>query len=203
MDLVDRTTSVDDDDAIGALFGFGEESVADALPEIVAMLLHSVKLALDPAGGGLDRHVEEKREIGLQAARDELANFPEPGDIKAAGMALIYDVGQQESVGDDSFAVGESRFDDLFDKLRSGGHVEQHFGHAADLKILSLKQKFADRFAQRRATRIAASNHVVPVRAEPLAEFFDLRRFAYAVDTIEAEEHAVLGFWRTRASRSS
>ncbi len=77
----------------------------------------------------------------------------------------------------------------------AGGHVEQHFGHAADVQILSLEQQFANGFAQRGAAGIAAGDDVVPLRAEPVAEFFDLRAFADAVDAIEAEEHSDLRFW--------
>ena len=41
--------------------GFGQEAGPQSLAEIVAVLLHSVKLALDAAGGGLGGHIEHER----------------------------------------------------------------------------------------------------------------------------------------------
>ena len=77
--------------------------------------------------------------------------------LKAAGVPLIDHVGQQIAVADDDFARGERRANDFFDELCPGGHVEQHFAPAVDRCAVMVEQDFAQRLAQRRAARIAAS----------------------------------------------
>ena len=108
---------------------------------------------------------------------------------EAAGMGLIHDVRQQVAVADDDLALRQCGADHFLDKLRPRGHEQQHLAAAVNRRGVVIQQDLPQPFAERRAARIAAGDDLAPALAQGLGQQADLRRFADAIDAVEAEEH--------------
>ena len=66
-------------------------------------------------------------------------------------------------------------------------------------EIRSMQQDLAEFVPERRASRVAAEDHVASLRPEPFDEQLNLRRFTGAIDTVKRHEHAPA----TRVKKSS
>ena len=189
MDLFDRLSGVDNGDGCGVLGGLGEEAGSDAGVKGFALEFHAIEGAIQACGSDVGGEIENDRQIGHQARHGYASHLPERGDVQAAGMALIDDVGQQIAVGDDSFSLGERGADDFLDQLGPGGHVEEHFAAAIDGEVVSIEEEATNSLSEGRTAGIAADDDVESPIAEPLDEEGPLGRFSAAINTIKGEEH--------------
>ena len=187
--LLDRLGGVDHDDAAGLPGGFGQETLAHPGVEAVALLLHAVPLAVQPRGSSLRRHVQNDRQVGQDAIRGHAAHFPQRRSVQSSAVALIHHIGQKVPIRYHGLLLGQGGADHLLDHLGPGRHVEKHLAAAVDPQVVTVQQEFADRLAQRRASRVAAGDHLVALPAEPLAEHGHLGALAGSVAAVDGEEH--------------
>ena len=157
---------------------------------IVTLAFHAVLGSLQPLVGGLRGHVEQEDAVGVDAVGGDSADGADGVDVEAPGVPLVDDVGEQVAVGDDDLFCCEARADHFVDKLSAGRHVEEHLRATADRQVVAaVEQNFTDRVADGCAARVAAIDDFVTGGAQRVAKQTHLRRFAYAVDAVEGEEH--------------
>ena len=112
------------------------------------------------------------------------------GNVDAARISLVDDVGQQKPVRDHGLSGSEGRVDDFFHQLGPRGHVEQHLATRRNGRcVVAFEQDLPHALPQGRAARVAAGDDFVPRRLQPLAEQPHLRGLAHAVDTVKGEKH--------------
>jgi hypothetical protein len=167
------------------MFGFCKKTLTNASMEGFALLLHAIQCALETRGGGFGRHIEHNRQVGRKSIGSHAANSPKRIGIEPSGTALINDVCQQEAVGNNRLAFGQGRADNLFDQLRTGGHVQQHLAATVNLKIVTIKQQFTYRLAKSGAAGIATGNQLLAKLAEPLTKQFDLGRLTRPIAAVD------------------
>src|SRR4029079_10748418 len=101
-----------------------------------------------------DRNIEEKRQVGSQAAGRKLDNLIDRRLGKSAADALIGEGGIGVTVGYDDAAVGKCGFYEKFDMLCTIGGEQQKFRHRSNV-FLRLEERFAQAAAQRSPARLA------------------------------------------------
>ena len=122
----------------------------------------------------IDGEIEEERQVGHNPRDGGFADAPNFVHVEPAGVGLIDHVGQQEPIGNDGPSRGQRRANHLFHQLSPGGHVKEHLAAAVDVQVVPVQEQAADRLAQRRASRIAASDNLAALLPQPLDEQGDL-----------------------------
>lgn len=167
--------------------------------EIKSLRFHAIERPADASGGRFGGHVEHEGPIRFDSAHGHSPDAPHRLDVQSARVPLVDDVGEQEPIGHDDLAGVECGANHLFDQLGSSGHIEKHFAATVDTQIRSMQQDLAEFVPERRASRVAAEDHVASLRPEPFDEQLNLRRFTGAIDTVKRHEHAPA----TRVKKSS
>jgi hypothetical protein len=185
----DWLTGVDHVDRLRRSGGFIEETATQTLAELVTLAFHSIERPLHPAGSAFSTHVEHKHTIGHDPARCDFTDSPDLLGIEAAGMSLIDNIREQITIGYYNSPRCECRPDNLFDELRSGGHVEEHFALAIyRCRRIDRQQEFANAFAQRGAAWVATDDNVEAMTAQRFVKQAHLRRLPDTVDAVERKK---------------
>lgn len=202
MNDVDRTTRVDEYDAVGLAAGDRKIGAVNAVEKRAALLLEAVLVLLrgggiaskiTPAGARyarLDIRVHENCYIRLKIAaevpvqcEDELR--PEPTTATLVGFG-----GVGESVGEDKLARFERRQNDLVYVLGTCGEHEGELGAGRKPGGTRVQKHCADLFSGRRAPRLASCDEVQAVGAKDVGELPQLGALTAPVQAFEGDESA-------------
>ena len=189
--LGDAAARVDDADPPRLGAGDLEEPGAHAVLERGALALHAVGPF---AHGAAERlaglQVEQQGSVGGQAAAGDGVDRAHRVAAEAPREALVGVGRVEEAVADDDGPAVEGRAHDLCDELGARRLEEEQLAGRVHRLGLGVEQERADALAQGGAAGLAQADHLVPRRAQGVAQKRALGGLARAVDPLERHEHA-------------
>lgn len=186
------TVCIDDEVSVRKVPRLGKEVLSNPGMIRQGALFDPVFGTIDTGDRSFDRHVEDDCKVRPAVSDRDLSDGPDFIDGQPVSTKLVRECRGNETIRNDPSSCFQSRLNDLFHHLCTGGHVQQHFTPHGHFIVVGVQQNRTNQFSDTCGPGVANQDRIDLSPVQSLLKQPGLGRFATTLVPIKNDESCLL-----------